>query len=368
MTDTEKKILIIRLGALGDIIRTMPSVKYLYENFSKSSKYGSNCKIYWLSETQNSGILENVSYIDKIIKLPRKEWQKNILGKNCLKVISEFINFIKELRKENFDYVLDFHGIFKSGLLSYLTKCESRIGFSKKFSKEFNSFFNNIHINAKRGKPTRIEKNFSLLSYFFKETPQIKEIPDIFEIKENDKTTIDDFLKKLKFSKSIIINPSVSKLGRYKEWKEDYYSELCGLLLNYYKDENLIFTGGFGEFEKIERIISGIKNISNDYKSRIFKAPEFRGKESAYLISKANLFITGDTAPMHIASFLNVPLIALFGPSDVEINKPFGSNNLLLYKPVGCNPCRKRKCKKLICQTALKPDYVFEKIISFYQK
>jgi len=77
---------------------------------------------------------------------------------------------------------------------------------------------------------------------------------------------------------------------------------------------------------------------------------------------KTNLFITGDTGPMHLASVLGVNILAIFGPSDPIINKPWGKNNIVVYKDVGCNPCRKRKCKLLKCQYELKPIDVFKKI------
>ncbi|MBP7652264.1 glycosyltransferase family 9 protein [Candidatus Dependentiae bacterium] len=357
-----KKILIIRLGAIGDIIRTLPAVKYLSENLKEEHQ------IFWLTEKQNSNILENLSYINKLVKIPRKEWQKQIFSKNFLKVIFDFKNIIKDLKNEKFDYVLDFHGIFKSGLLSYLTNCPVRIGYSKKFCKELNHIFNNVHIDAESDKITRIEKNFSLLAYFFNKKIKPEKFGDLFEIKENDKIVTENFIKKLTYKNIILINPAVSKIGRYKEWPEKYYSKLCILLAETYKETSIVFSWGPGEFEKIERIINGIKNISNSHNNRIFTAPATTVKESVYLISKASLFITGDTGPMHIASLLNIQLVALFGPSDPEINKPYGKNNIVLYKNTGCNPCRKRKCKKLICQANLDPNFVFEKILTYYKK
>jgi ADP-heptose:LPS heptosyltransferase len=68
---------------------------------------------------------------------------------------------------------------------------------------------------------------------------------------------------------------------------------------------------------------------------------------------------------MHLAAMLNAPVTALFGPSDPVINRPWGSNHLVMYKQIECNPCRKRKCKKLKCQTELKPEFVFNSIIKY---
>ncbi len=137
------KILIIRLGAVGDVIRTIPVLDYIHKKFK-------NPEISWIVEDRASNLLINHPLLKKVYIIPRKKYYK-------------VFRIIKEIRKEKFDLVLDFHGLLKSGVISFFSGVKSRVGFNKKNCKEFNWIFNNIHAPELPEKITRIEKNFSLL-------------------------------------------------------------------------------------------------------------------------------------------------------------------------------------------------------------
>ncbi len=127
-----------------------------------------------------------------------------------------------------------------------------------------------------------------------------------------------------------------------------------------YEDYCFIVTWGPGEFEKAKKIIDSINS------KNVILAPKTDMKELAVLISELNLIITGDTGPMHLASVLNIPIVAIFGPSDIDINRPWGEKNIVLYKDVGCNPCRNKSCRDLKCLYNLTPAEVYEKVKIFF--
>ena len=143
------RILIVRLGAIGDVIRTLPALRALRHNLPDAS-------IAWVVEDRAASLLINHPDLNKVFVLPRKEWQKNPLS---VKTIKEIIRLTKKLRKENFDLVLDFHGLFKSGLITFLTGVEHRVGYARKFSKEGNYLFTNDRVALPDYKINRVEKN-----------------------------------------------------------------------------------------------------------------------------------------------------------------------------------------------------------------
>ncbi len=325
------KILIIRLGAVGDVIRTIPVLSYLHKKLK-------NPEIHWIVEDRAGNLLENHPLLKKVFIIPRKKYYK-------------IFKILKDIRKENFDIVLDFHGLLKSGLISFFSNCNVRIGFSKKNSKEFNWIFNNFHCEDLPEKITRIEKNFYLLKVFLDNV----KIPDKLELNlniENAKIEkIENFLKKLSFKKFIVINPFVSKAGRYKEWPYKYFGKLIKII-NKSGEIAFIITWGPDEYDKAKKIYD-IAKANN-----VFLAPKTDMKELAVLFSKIDAVVTCDTGPMHLASLLNVPVFAIFGPSDVNINRPWGDKNFVVYKNVGCNPCRNKSCNDLKCLKILTPEYV----------
>ncbi len=362
------KILVIRLGAFGDIIRTLPAVKYLYENI-----YQKNIEIHWLLETHNNAALQDLSYISKIIQIPRKDWQKRILSKDFFSVLNEFKNIVHILQANKYDLVIDFHGIFKSGLFSFLSGTSLRLGYTMKYSKEFNFIFNNIRISAGGKIISRYKRNFLILSYFKENIIMPDEIDNIFEIGENEKNKINAYLNDISISSKIEnpiiigIQPAVSAFGHYKEWSEEKFSELTALLLKKNKSIILIHGRGRDEYEKAKRIINS-RLIQDDDKKRIFYITDFSLKETAYIFSRCSLFITGDTGPMHIAALAGTNIIALFGPSDITIAEPFGKKHKIINFDSGCNPCRNHSCKKRKCMDGITPEMVMRKIEEMIKK
>ncbi len=76
------------------------------------------------------------------------------------------------------------------------------------------------------------------------------------------------------------------------------------------------------------------------------------------IFRRCDLYIGGDTGPMHVASFVDVPVIAIYGPTDPVVNEPLG-RHMKIRKDVGCNPCRSRNCKELHCLEAITVEDVF---------
>ncbi len=334
------KVLVIRLGAVGDIIRTVPAVLFL--------KRIKNLSISWIAEDWACNLLENHPDIDKLYIVPRKNYRK-IFG------------ILKEIRKEHFDYILDFHGILKSGLISYFSGVRKRIGYSKVNCKEFNFLFNNIKAPEISEKVTRIEKNFNLLKPIIEKFNIPEKLETNFFIDNEKERYIDNFFKNLsKYKIKIGINPCTSRSGSYKEWPLPYYKKFISNISRYFGKNEVCFiiTWGPGEYEKV-KFLKGDDNI--------YLAPKTDMKELLVLISKLDVFITGDTGPMHLASVLNIPVLALFGPSDSEVNRPWGKLNRVVKVDVGCNPCRNKKCKNLKCQYELTPEYVFENFKDFFK-
>src|SRR4030043_2112023 len=110
-----RKILVLRLSAVGDVIRTLPAVKALKERAPSSS-------ITWIVEEPSQAFLKSQPEVDEVILFPRKRWTKGIKSlRGIWGTIGEMRGFVKDLRSRKFDVVLYFLGILKSGVLSFLS-------------------------------------------------------------------------------------------------------------------------------------------------------------------------------------------------------------------------------------------------------
>lgn len=155
--DNLKNILIVRLGAMGDIIHVMPAVINLRRTFPDAS-------LVWLVEDKAQCLVEALPGIDEVIVFPRKKWQTALRHpRKYFTVAAELRAFLRKLREREYDVALDFHGNFRSGLLAYLSNAKTRVGFSKGYCKEANYIFTNVRMKPHQKKMHRIEKYFSLL-------------------------------------------------------------------------------------------------------------------------------------------------------------------------------------------------------------
>lgn len=135
--------------------------------------------------------------------------------------------------------------------------------------------------------------------------------------------------------KIVGINPGAS-YGPSKRWPQEKFASLARGIIEKYKAEILIF--GNRSEEKLGEVL--IKGIEKDAVNLIGRTTL---RELMALVKRCSLFITNDTGPMHIASALNVPVVAIFGPTDPVRTSPLGVSTVI-RKEVNCSPCRYRSC------------------------
>ena len=336
------KILIVRLGAIGDVIRTLPALRALRQNLPEAS-------IAWVVEDRAASLLINHPDLNKVFVLPRKEWQKNPLTVKTLKEISRFI---KSMRNENFNLVIDFHGLFKSGLITFLTGVKRRVGYTRKFSKEGNFLFTNDQVSLPEHKINRVKKNLLLVKHL---GLKIDKHNPLIPISEQDREAVGSTIfagSPFFFGPRVIIHPGSSPGTPYKRWDVRRFAQVADSIIKKYGGK-IFFTAGNDERELINDITAQM--IETSY---VLCQPETL-TQLAEAIRRCDLFIGNDTAPMHLAAFVGTPVIALFGPTDPVENAPFGEEeSIVLRKNVSCNPCRNRNCPNLICMDAITVDDV----------
>jgi len=341
-----KKILILRLSAVGDVIRTLPAVKTIKTNFPAAS-------ITWIVEEPSKALIESQPEIDEVILFPRRRWSEGIKSlKGWWKTIGEIRKFIQSLRKKKFDLVLDFHGILKSGLLSFLSGSPQRIGFERRSSKEGNFLFSNIKVKLPKERISRFERNFNLLKGIGLEV-QPKDYPLLIPAEDREcvKSFFDQLFPPLK-SPSIAIHPGTSPKTLYKRWLPDQYAQLADRLVRE-MEATVLFTWGPGELDWVKRIQGRMKESS------VLGPHTISLTQLGEVYRHCDLYIGGDTGPMHIASLMGIPVVVIYGPTDPVLNEPFGPHRKVI-KNVGCNPCRDRSCKKLKCLEEITVDDVFK--------
>jgi len=136
MNESKKKVLIIRLSAMGDVIFTIPLANVL-----KSNDY----EVSWLVSEKGYSLIKNNPCVDKVILAPIEKWKKS---KHPLKNFLEYLSIIKQLRNEKYDIALDIQLIFKS--LCWTLFCGAKRRIVAKNARELSIFGGNEIIPATR--------------------------------------------------------------------------------------------------------------------------------------------------------------------------------------------------------------------------
>lgn len=302
-------ILVISLSNIGDVLLTLPVVGALREGFPKA-------QISILVGIKAVAVAKDNPMFSEVI----------IYDKH--KGLKEKLAFIKKLRKKGYDLVIDLrHSLFPFflGIKSYYPKFFQKTDFGEH----------------------RVKKHLRSLKKLGLNTQKIH-FP--FYISEIAQENIKRILGEKKDSELIVINPTAA--SQLKCW----YIERFILLTKRIQEIlnlQIVIIGGKEDREKCSKIcqeISGSLNL----------AGQLNLQELAALLERAKIFVTNDSGPLHLASALGVPTLAIFGPTDPLKYGPLSSLNRVVRKDLPCSPCELAQCsREHQCLKLLSVDEVF---------
>ena len=326
-----QRILIVKLSAIGDVIQTLPMLAALRRRFPEA-------QIDWVVEEEAAGLLRGYPGIDRLLVSRRKSWQRKIWKRREFSTaLRELLHFIKNLREIQYDWVIDNHGVLKSGMLVALCRGNKKIGYraTAGIADEGSYFFTN-----ERHRPLSIERH--ALERYLDLVGQlgvpIEGISLEFPVAPDSLKTVRRILDESGFNVHplAIIHP----LAKWdtKQWAPEKFSGLADRLSE--RGVRVAITGSCGDAAAVEGILRGIR-----FPDRILNlAGKTNLGELAALFSLADVVITPDTGPMHLAAAVKAPLVALFGPTAPWRTGPYGNEHVILRKDLPCSPCFRKKC------------------------
>ncbi|OIO34765.1 MAG: hypothetical protein AUJ70_00275 [Candidatus Omnitrophica bacterium CG1_02_40_15] len=333
----KKNILIIKLGAIGDVILIVPSLRALRDNFP-------DARISVLIGPESKHILKNCPYIDELILYDRKGRDKGLKG---------LLKTSGILRRKNFDMSIDFQNNKTSHIISWLGAIPERFGYDNARL----SFFVNNRIKYLKIKATPLVEQFRLLKSINIDTMNTSRYLEIWPSKE-DFSYIDKLLKNAWVSSSQIlvgINIGSSHRWETKRWPLKNFARLSDMLAE--KDIRVVLTGSKDAMDSVKDFIkiSGIKPVNAVGLTSI--------TQLGALIKRCRVFLTGDSAPMHVASSMGVDFIALFGPTDPARHFEPTEKGIAIRKDLRCSPCYKSKCKRNVCMERISVEEVYKLVM-----
>lgn len=294
-----RKILVMRLGAIGDCLRVLPAVARLRRELPEAD-------IGWAVEHWVQPVLAGNPCINRFHVLDRREIKGGLR-----RAWREVRRFIHEVRAENYEVVLDFHGRFKSGLLAWLSRVPLRIGFAKGDCSEGNHLFTTLHVKLADTWENRVFRFLHLLE------PLGISI-DYDPAAHGVHVDADALAKAWRWYDSAGHPPLATfpgtSLGRERErWPEEKWIELL-TRLGHEGIRSVVFWGP-AERELCERIARASGPSCS-------LAPATRLPEMLAMIGSFKAFIGSDTAAMHMAWLQGVPTAVFLGPKSTRTIEP----------------------------------------------
>jgi heptosyltransferase I len=321
------KILVIRLSAIGDVAHTLPAAHLLKKGLP-------GCSITWVVEEAAADLIAGYEGIDSIIVSKRTAWLRALRAGRAVAACAEAAAFVRELRRDEYDLVLDFQGLFKSGILAVLARGKRKIGFAS--AREGGAFFYTEHAPAPDFNDHAIVRHMGLLRHL-----GITDDAVVFSQLwgKHEEESVQKLLSGHAPDSAaplIIVHPCAAWPTKY--WDAGNMAMVCDSLRKKY-DARIVFVGTAAERIHVSGIISRMTGAA------ISLAGRTTLRELACLLARSSFMVAMDSGPMHLACAVGAPVVALFGPTAPWRTGPFGHRHSVIRKELACSPCyKKKKC------------------------
>ncbi|MCK5306109.1 MAG: glycosyltransferase family 9 protein [Candidatus Omnitrophica bacterium] len=310
----KRKILVISMQGIGDLLLITPALSLLRRNFPQSI-----ISVLVLSNAKDI-ILGNPD-IDRVIIYDHKK-----------KSIFAILKFILKLRKEGFNLSIC---AYPSGLraifVGFLTGAPLRIGQNLVCVKKI-PFLLTHKIDVIKVKHA-VDMNIDLIKTLG-QVSNDKKKQLVMPINQTDTEFVLRYKRRHDISDTnifICIHPGVSKLGESRRWPLDKFIKLSDRLVEEY-NARIVFIG-------IEDDRAALNEINGTMNKKQLVVVNWPIKRVSALIKSCDLFIGNNSGPMHIAAAVKTTTIGLFGDTDPRIHGPYGENNIVVRKNLNCSPC-----------------------------
>ncbi|HRI05153.1 MAG TPA: lipopolysaccharide heptosyltransferase I [Pyrinomonadaceae bacterium] len=324
------RILIIKLGSIGDIIHTLPSLAAIRRALP-------DAHISWVAEEKSAEILRGNPFIDELIEVDTHSLRGGRIVEEMLLGASRQI---KELRQHEFDLSIDFQGLWKSAMIGKLSRAKRRWGFSRDGLREPAS---RILLTDTVKTPTQInviEKNLVLAAGALQiavpsgnfEFPIATSAEHTAEAAAIIETAGGDFA---------VLNPGggwVTKL-----WHAEKFGQLADRL---WEEKGLVSIVATGPKEAA---LADTVEVNNKSGKLVVTQPSLKGFYE--LVKHAGVYVGGDTGPTHLAVAAGAPVVGLFGPTEWWRNGSPNPDDICVQRSdIDCRvDCHRRTCSKWIC-------------------
>ena len=311
------RVLIILLGAIGDVVRALPLLGRLRRAWPQAH-------IAWAVEPKSSPIIESHPWLDELIIYDRRRapWS--------------FMPFLQSVRRGRFNLVIDLQRHLKSGIIGMVSRAPGRIGFAAANTKEFNHRFTTRQIEAQpklRLKLMQYQAFADALGIppgpieFGLSLPPDEDLRARAVVAEARRPLVGVILGS-SWSSRVYFPESVAAVIRELAQPSDRGPALFPVLIGGPEDAAI--------GDAVVRALDGLEVLNLVGRTRL--------RDLIGIFSECAVAFGPDCGPMHIAAAVGCPVISLWGATAAERSAPWGNAEFALRGEIPCHPCYLRDC------------------------
>lgn len=321
------KIAVLHLDHIGDVIFAMPAIQAIRGAFPDS-------QIISIVGEWAEPILFRNPNVNKIIQFNAPWFARDKKTSQLQGIIA----LKKLLNKLGPDMVIDFRGDLRHNVAMYMAKVPNRVGYGITgggflLTHEVEYPFDGHAVLRHMAIPKALGA-----------TVDVADIELKIYISKDEKNWVEEFLSKHNLEGRTLIGMHPETGTQAKQWSMSSFVRTMELLAGKLADKNPLF------------IFTGLKTFGLNSSNVVDLGGKLTLRQLAALQSKLDLFICGDTGPLHMATALGCPTVAIYsGTNDLKIWGPWGNKVRVLQAEVNCAPCGRSSCEDNECMTLITP-------------
>ena len=324
------KILIVKPSSLGDVVHSLPFLNALHRCFP-------GVEIHWVIAKGLEGLLEGHPMVDKCVVIQKDLWKKISRAGSTVR---ELRRLSRDLKAEHYDLAVDLQGLLRSGLITGATHAPVRIGFAE--AREGSRVFYTKEVKGGRGIHA-VERYMKVAGELGCATDEI-----LFPLPPSGPGRYRVTRLIAELGSYAVIVPGAR--WKTKLWPAESFGRVAASL-----PVRSIVVGSAGDREIASTVVASSSGKA------LSLAGETDLTELIEIVRRAKVVITNDSGPMHIAAALNIPVVAIFGPTSPVLTGPYGKGHVVMQSHEPCAPCFKRSCTDPRCMQTIRPEAVAQK-------
>jgi predicted lipopolysaccharide heptosyltransferase III len=308
-----KRILLIKLRYLGDVVLSTPILPLLHKKFPEA-------KLTFLVNPGTAELLQDNPYLNEVWVLPRKPWWRQL-------------GFIRRVRDAKFDTVIDLTDGDRSAFLSWVTGAPVRLGYNR--DRRWRGKFYSQVLPLAYGSMHMVDYHQQALAGLgINESVGEPEVYIRSDVRQQDEEELSDFSSM--GQPLVLLHPTARYV--FKSWPLERFAAVADWLSG--KGIRVGLIGSQREILIGQQImnLTKLKPVNLMGKTRL--------SQLTALMKRSLLLIGNDGGPMHIAAAVGCPVLGLFGPTDPAVWGPRGTKVKVIYKALNCEECFYPGCSR----------------------